>query len=431
MRKSIFNWSAGRYIGRFCLENRVKQASLPVPQAGCLRYSSSPVKRLHLLSNACLAGFFLLLLLLTACQTNVTPFQDTIKVGLIAPFQGDLASVGESTLNAATIALEEVNEGGGLKIGGRDYIVEIVVGDSEGRPEQAVAVAEKLIHEDNVVALIGPQPSGNAIPVSDVAEAAQIPMISPWSSNPRTTQDKRYVFRVVATDDFQAAMLARFTFFSLDLQQTAVIYDRDEAYNTGLAEVFAQAFTELGGKVVHYSSYPSGGYNNIHSQLVWARETQAQAIFLPNYQYEVPLQVASAQRKGLDVTFVGADAWASIPPEDRAQLEGSFIISNWAAGVVNEKGLAFIETYETRHEKEVDDVAALTYDAFGLLFAALKHANRVSSEAIRDSLYALNSFDGITGAIDYVDSGDPLRDMMIMEIRGGKFVFYELVRPPK
>ncbi|PIV28732.1 MAG: branched-chain amino acid ABC transporter substrate-binding protein, partial [Anaerolineae bacterium CG03_land_8_20_14_0_80_58_20] len=126
-----------------------------------------------------------------------------IRIGVIAPITGSIPNVGKSTVEAAQMAAQEINDAGGLEVAGKRYTITLVIEDNQDKAETAVAVAEKLINQEYVVALIGPQASRNAIPVSNVAENARIPMISPWSTNPDTTANRQYVFRVAFIDPFQ------------------------------------------------------------------------------------------------------------------------------------------------------------------------------------------------------------------------------------
>ena len=142
------------------------------------------------------------LLLLVGCG----PKEETvtqIKVGVIAPLTGSIPVVGQSTKNAAELTVKEVNEAGGLDVGGQKMEMVLFIEDDEDKEESAVSAAQKLINQSNVVAIIGPQASRNAIPASTIAENARIPMISPWSTNPETTAGKKYVFRVAFIDPFQ------------------------------------------------------------------------------------------------------------------------------------------------------------------------------------------------------------------------------------
>jgi branched-chain amino acid transport system substrate-binding protein len=102
--------------------------------------------------------------LLSACGGAAVP---TIKIGINAPITGDIPKVGEGTKFAAEMWLEDI--GGELTIGGTTYPVELVVEDNESKGESAAAVNTKLITQDEVLVIVGPQSSKQAVPAGGVA----------------------------------------------------------------------------------------------------------------------------------------------------------------------------------------------------------------------------------------------------------------------
>ena len=134
----------------------------------------------------------------------------TVKIGLNIPLTGDIPKVGEGSKFAAQMWLSDVNGAGGLEVGGKKHKVELVIEDNESKAESAVKANTKLITEDDVLVIVGPQSSKQAVPAGGVAQDRQTPMISPWSTNPNTTKDRPYVFRAPFLDPFQGPVLANF-----------------------------------------------------------------------------------------------------------------------------------------------------------------------------------------------------------------------------
>ena len=135
---------------------------------------------------------------------------DTIRIGVNAPLTGDIPKVGEGTKYAAQMWLEDVNAAGGIEVGGKRYKVELVIEDNESKAESAVKANTKLITEEDVLAIVGPQSSKQAIPAGGKANELGTPMISPWSTNPDTTKDRPFVFRGCFLDPFQGPVVANF-----------------------------------------------------------------------------------------------------------------------------------------------------------------------------------------------------------------------------
>src|SRR6056297_190845 len=159
-------------------------------------------------------AYFLMLTaaILLCVSTSALSFgrETVIKVGINAPMTGDIPKVGEGSKYAAQMWLEDVEKAGGIEVGGEKYPVEVVVEDNESKAESAVKANTKLITQDDVLVIIGPQSSKQAVPAGDVANNYKTPMISPWSTNPATTADRPYVFRGAFLDPFQGPVLANF-----------------------------------------------------------------------------------------------------------------------------------------------------------------------------------------------------------------------------
>ncbi len=134
----------------------------------------------------------------------------SIKIGINAPITGDIPKVGEGTKFAAQMWLEDIKAAGGLEVGGKKYPVELVIEDNESKAESAVKVNTKMITQDEVLVIVGPQSSKQAVPAGEVANNYKTPMISPWSTNPDTTKNRPCVFRGCFLDPFQGPVLANF-----------------------------------------------------------------------------------------------------------------------------------------------------------------------------------------------------------------------------
>jgi branched-chain amino acid transport system substrate-binding protein len=124
---------------------------------------------------------------LSACGGAAQP---TIKIGVNAELTGDIPKVGEGTKFAAELWLEDVKAAGGLEVGGKKYQVELIIEDNEAKAESAVAANTKLITQDEVLVIVGPQASKQAVPAGEVANNYETLMISPWSTNPNTTKNR-------------------------------------------------------------------------------------------------------------------------------------------------------------------------------------------------------------------------------------------------
>lgn len=362
---------------------------------------------------------------------------DEIRIGVIAELTGDLAAVGASCRNAVELGARRVNEAGGIELAGRKHLVRVFVEDNGDKSDQSVATAQKLIAQDRVVAIIGPNPSRCAIPAAEIAEASRVVLISPWSTAPRLTLDartgapKRYVFRSGFIDPFQGGVLARFASETLAAKRAAVLYDVASEYNKGIAEVFKTAFTKGGGEVVAFETYTTGD-KDFSAQLTKIKNANPDLVFLPNYYTEVPLQVQQAHRLGLDkVAFIGGDSWGSPELLQNAGglFDGYYFSTHYAADVPTPAVQEFVAAYQAAYGNAPDDVAALSTDAFWLIMQAITVAGRPDREAVRNALAGIQDYDGITGRMRFNGTGDPVKSAVILQIENGAFKFHSRVEP--
>lgn len=383
------------------------------------------------------ALIFLLCLLIAAGFGCKKSSDSTVRVGLIAELTGDIPAVGASCKNAAELAAKEINDSGGITIGGKKYQVELFIQDSASKPDQSAAAAQKLITQNNVLAIIGPNASSNAIPASEIAETSKTVMITPWSTNPKTTLDsktgqpKNYVFRACFTDVFEGHILGKFAAGNLGVKRAAVLFDVASEVLKSQAELFKNSFEKSGGTVAAYETYTTGD-KDFSAQLTKIKNAAPQIVFLPSYYTDVPLQVQQAHRLGINVPFLGSDAWST---EELIKMcgndcEGFYFCNHYSPDTKNPATKKFIETYTAKYGKTPDDVAALTYDAFGLLRQAIVDSGSLDRQAVRDSLAKIREYKGVTGDMRFQErSRDPIKGGVIMQIKNGKFSWFADVNP--
>ncbi len=368
------------------------------------------------------------------CSERGGPF---VKVGVIAELTGDIPAVGTSCKNAAELAAAEINEAGGIDLGGKKHKVKLFIEDNGGKADQSASAAQKLITQNEVVAIVGPNASRYAVPASEVAESSKVVLITPWSTTPKTTLDaktgapKKYIFRACFTDPFQGKVLARFAGETLKAKKAAVLYDVASEYNKGIAEIFKAAFEEKGGKVVAFETYTTND-KDFSAQLTKIKKAAPDVVFLPNYYSEVPLQVQQAHRLGITVPFLGSDSWGSEELVKLAgkEVEGYYFSTHYAADSASPAATKFIQAYKAKYGTTPDDVAALTYDAFGMLFQAVKDAGSTDRQAVRNALAKVPRHEGVTGVMKFQEgSGDPIKSAVILKIKDGKFAWFADANP--
>jgi len=363
---------------------------------------------------------------------------DAIKIGMNLELTGDIPAVGASSKNAAEMFFEKVNAAGGIALAdGKKQKVELVVRDNGAKADQAASVAQQLISSQEVVAMVGPNSSACAIPAGEIAESLKCVMISPWSTNPKTTLDqasgvpKRYVFRGCFTDPFQALVLAKFARNDLGAAKAAVLYDVSSEAPLVQATLFKDTFTANGGEVVAFETFTTGD-KDFSAQLTKIREANPDIVFLPTYYNDVPLIAQQARRLGITAKLLGSDAWSS--PEiiklGGADVDGSYFCNHFSTQIATDQAKQFVADYTAKYGQAPDDVAALTFDACGLLTEALTAGGKNDREALREALSKIREYKGVTGTFRFEPgSGDPIKSAVVLQIKDGAFQWVTNAQP--
>jgi branched-chain amino acid transport system substrate-binding protein len=386
-----------------------------------------------------LAGVFFCMAMVVAFYACGPKGPETIKIGINAPITGDIPKVGEGTKYAAEMWLEDINAAGGLEVGGKKYKVELVIEDNESKAESAVAATTKMITEDGVLAIVGPQASKQAIPAGGKANELETPMISPWSTNPDTTKDRPFVFRGCFLDPFQGPVLANFIRDEFGFTKAAVLYDVASDYPKGLAEFFKDAWEKINGpgSVVAFESFTTKD-TDFSSQLTKIINSGAEVLFTPQYYNEVALIVQQAHQLGWDKPIVGSDSWGSAETVKLCGQDcyGLFFSTHYAAAGATGATKEFIDRYNAKYGYVPDDVGALTWDSIRIVQRAIEDTGGLSGDikkdrkAVRDAMAKIKEFDGITGKMTFTEEGDPIKCAVIVKISdAGEFEFYKSVCP--
>ncbi|MGA2224427.1 MAG: ABC transporter substrate-binding protein [Syntrophobacteraceae bacterium] len=364
---------------------------------------------------------------------------DIISIGFNIPLTGDAPKVGECSKYAAEIRIAEINGAGGLKVGNKSYKLEFIYVDNESKAESATAAALKLITQDGVLGIIGPQASKQAIPAGQVCNDNKTPMISPWSTNPQTTENRPYVFRACFLDPFQGPVLANFAKEEFGAKKAAVLYDIGSDYPKGLAEFFKQAFEKINGpgSVVAFETFSTKDVD-FSAQLTNIVRSGADVIFTPQYYNEVPLIVKQAKELGWTKPILGSDSWGSAELMNLCgdACKGYFFSTHYAAAGAKGATKEFIDKYNAKYGYVPDEVAALTWDAINLMCLAIQNTGGLTGniekdrEAVKNRLTEVKDFDGITGKMTFTPGGNPTKCAVIVKISDkGDFEFYKSVCP--
>ena len=337
---------------------------------------------------------------------------DEIRIGMIAPLTGGASVFGIAASQGAELAFDQVNEAGGLL----DLPVNFLIRDDMHQPAESLTVYDRLVNQDNVIAIVGPVTSGPANAVAAAAAANRTPMISPTATHADVTRHGDFMFRACFLDAYQAYTMAVFARQNLGATTAAIIFDQGMAYSEGLATNFRAYFESMGGTIVANEAYMSGEVD-FRTQLTSIRATNPEVLFVPDYFTVVALIAAQVRELEIDATLLGADGWEGVlgMVDDPSILDGAFFSAHFAADDPNPLVQSFVQSYTERFGVAPNSFAALGYDAARILAQAIQAAGSTDNNAIINAMQNIN-FNGVTGNITFDEFGDPIKDIVVIAL---------------
>ena len=381
-----------------------------------------------------MAGLMTALVMLAGLVTGCgdTASKD-IKIGVVYELTGNTASFGTSAANGAKMAFKEINAKGGVL--GKQ--IQPIVADNKGEPSESSNAMTKVITQDKVVAVTGFTTSSNGIAASTVAEANKIPFVAAATTNPKVTLDektgkaKEYTFRVCFIDPFQGTVGANFALNSLKAKKAAIMIDNSSDYSKGLSQFFKDAFTKGGGQIIAEEAYLQKD-QDFKTILTKLKATNPDILYVPGYYEEVGKIAKQAREMGMNMPIVGGDGWDSPKLTEIGgpqALNNTFFTNHYSVEDTSPLSKAFVENYKKEYGQMPDAMSVLGYDAAYVLVDAIKRANSTDPAKIREALAATKDFKGASGDLTLNSTHDAVKGAVILEMKDGKQVYKETVKP--
>lgn len=348
---------------------------------------------------------------------------DNIKVGANLEMTGGSASYGISSKNAIELAFKEINEKGGIN--GKQ--LELVVADNKSEAAEATNAMQKLVSQDNVVAVIGPNLSSSVIAASAINNSAKVLDIAPMATNPYVTVDqasgktKDFNYRTCFIDPFQGTVMAKFATAELGVGNAAILIDNSSDYAKGLAQFFKENFVKEGGAVTAEESYLQKD-TDFKATLTKIKATNPDFLYVPGYYQEVGLIVKQARELGMNMPIAGGDGWDSAKmPEiaGAAALNNTYFSSLYSPEDSSDINKNFVAAYEKAYGQKPDVFAALSYDSALLVAEAIKNAGSTEPAKISEAMAKINGFSGVSGSVTFDDKHNPVKSAVILEYKDG------------
>ena len=378
-----------------------------------------------------------LVMVVTGCGGTQTSkkvdAKSPVKIGFFAPITGPAAADGESVLNAAKLAVEKINNEGGIN--GRP--VELVHYDDALDSKQAVSIAQKLTTKDGVVAVVSGSYSGTTRASAKIYQDAKIPMISAYALHPDITRTGNFMFRQSFVGSVEGKAGAKVAVDMLKAKKIAIL-QVDIDFGKSLAAGFTEKAKQMGAEIISVDSF-STGEKEFTPVLTKIKQLNPDLIYIPAYAAECSQIVRQAKELGITAKILGTegmDSTVQFLGVAKDAANGVIITTNLNRDSDRKIVQDFISTYNTKFGHKPDMVAASTYDAFVVLADVMKKKG-VEPDLIRQGLTEVKDFEAVTGLIKgYNKLGEIKKTVQLQIVKDADFHYYgeiadeDIITPP-
>ena len=337
--------------------------------------------------------------------------EDPVYIGVSAPLTGDFAANGEYIRTGVLYGQEVINSNGGLR--GRP--VELIIEDSKGDPTEGVLIAQRFAQNEDIVAVVGDFSSSVSMAAAEIYNQAGIVQISPTASHPDYTKIGEYIFRAGATQTAEGPFLARWAVEDLDIDTIATVYINSD-WGVVANRFFVEEAESLDAEVTNQESYITGD-KDFQATITKIRRADPDMVFLAMPWADAGAIIGQMGQVGYLPTLMGP---GQLSTEDLIAMTGDYSEGLRAnAQYFREDTRAvsqnFTSGYDDMFGELPHDHAALAYDALMLVANAIEDVG-FDRDAIRDALAETESYEGVTGGIEFDENRDPIKEFVKIQI---------------
>lgn len=374
-------------------------------------------ERTHLPIGLALAA---ILLALTGCAGR-----QPILIGFSAELTGKRAELGVAARDGAQLAVDLVNESGGIN--GRP--LELIVRNDQGDPDVARQVDAELV-EQGVVAIVGHITSEQTAAVFDYMNQAQVVLLSPTSSSTEFGKQADYFFRVMPSNRLFGEALAVHIYTDHDAHQLLGIYDLD---NQSFTETFWHSiqtqFEALGGDAQQAVTFRSG-QQDLKEVMAKVKAADPDSVVFIASAVDTALMAQYGRQIGLEADLFSS-TWAQteeLLAKGGQAVEGMELSAVYNPQNPNPAFREFVERFETRYKRPPGLSAVYAYESVLVLAHALEQTGGRAA-GLADTLTTIRGFEGAQGPISLDEYGDVIRDVYMVMIQGGEFQLIGTISP--
>ena len=350
------------------------------------------------------------------------PLSDELLIGLVMPQSGAFVDGPDDPdivryINGFYLARDEINDAQ-LAPPRIRFILE----DNKSTTEGAIAAYNKLIHEDGVVALLGPATSTLTEAAFPVAEENRTVAIAPTSASQGLSALGDFVFRVNLTVDKLIPRGVRVTQDKLGYQRVALIVDTLDAFSRSANQVYTETLAEIGVELLTTETFSTLD-EDLRPQLTRIRDLEPGAVLVAANSFDQPAILMQGREVGIpdDVPFIVPLMGVGEVQHAGAAADGAITFTTWTNTADTPGNQAFVRDFTAKYDLEPSLFSALAYTSVQLLVNAISTAESTDSGAIREALAGTSGFDTVLGSFSFDAVGDAVYDPITLIARDGAF----------
>jgi len=349
--------------------------------------------------------------------------QEPIKIGVIQPLTGSLAYNGQSWVNGAKIAEEEINDRGGVL--GRP--ITLIIEDGLCMPADSVAAAEKLITRDEVTVIGGCFCSSATKAVMPVIDRRQIPLVTGVSSNPALTAEKHpWFFRGCPHEGMYTPAFCRHMVDNMGVKTMAIIAVNDD-WGRGTAEAFTNTFEEYGGEVLGTEFFEHGEID-YYPFLTKIKAMKADTVFIIAETQDGSMIVKQYRELGIEsqVTAVGSLATGTFMDLAGVAADGIYVTAPYVYTAVTPGNERFVRRYREIANEDPGKYSLAGYDVISIIAEAIGRAGSTVAAEIRDALEKTN-YVGVVGHYEFDEMHQVNTPLYLVQLQNKVPVVLEVI----
>ncbi len=351
----------------------------------------------------------------TGCKSS-----DKIKIAVVGPLTGDFAEYGTGFKNAVQLKVDEWNKKGGVL--GKQ--VEVVVFDDKNNGEEAATIAEKIVSDKSIKAVVGHFASGVCMAASPKYQESGVVEISPSASHPDYTKEGDFIFRNNTVINVEAQVAVDLAIKTIGKKNVGILAVKTD-WGIKTAEITKALVEEAGGTVVGYQEVVDGTID--YSPNVAKLNDAGADVIIVAAMYNALAPFASQYKTiNPDIELVGFSNAYSQQLIDLAKesAENIHFPTIFFHGSTNPEVSKFVETYNEKYGSMPSSLTAQAYDSAGMILDAIKNAGEADRKTIKAELAKIN-YPGVTGATQFNSMGDAMKVFTMVKVEDGKFVEVE------